>query len=428
MGDSLAFHIAFAFLGVGLPMVISLFELLGIIKKDTEYRAIARRWTFAMSTLFVTGAISGTVVSFQLNLLWPHFMAFAGQVIALPFFMEGFAFFIEAIFLGIYVYTWDRFSPFVHWLCSLPIVLGSAASAFFITTANAFMNSPEGFTYQNGVISDVHPWRAMFNTATPYETSHSILSYYLATCFVLAGLYAFLALRKRVRPQSEKLRIYKKVITPLMIAGLVLAIAVGIAGDISGKYLAEHEPLKFAASEAIIASRTYVPFEYGGFFENGSLTGALTINGGVLSYLAFGTQSAFVRGLDAFDPSLWPPLWIHYVLDLMVTIGVFFGAVALLFITSLKWRPNTAFGRPMLWAITICAPLAVTAIECGWMLTEIGRQPWAIRGVMTTADAFTSSTSVLQFAFLFPAFYIVLFGVTYYVLRRHYSNSRISHG
>ncbi len=421
MGDSLGFHIMFALLGVGLPLLISLAELIGILKQDDEWYATARRWSFAMGTLFVIGGISGMIISFQLSLLWPAFMAIAGQVIGLPFFLEGFAFFIEAIFLGIYLFSWDRFGTWTHWLCSLPLVIGSASSAFFITTANAFMNSPQGFTLSNGVVSDIHPWKAMFNPAVPYETSHSILAYYLTSALAVASIYALLMLRSEVRTNAAKFAYYKKIVSFLMMLALGFVAITGILGDLSGKYIAENEPIKFAAAESLFHTQAYAPLAIGGVLHGASLVGAIEIPG-MLSLLSFGSASTVVRGLDAFDPSQWPPLFIHYPLDLMIAIGVAIGGICILFaflfyITRLRaW----AFSRPMLSLIVIAGPLSFIAVECGWMVTEIGRQPYVIRGIMTTEQAFTTSPNVTTFGYIFPSLYMVLFAVAYWVLRRHY--------
>lgn len=421
MGDSLGFHIMFALLGVGLPLLISLAELMGILRKDDEWYATARRWSFAMGALFVIGGISGMIISFQLSLLWPGFMELAGQIIGLPFFLEGFAFFIEAIFLGIYLFSWDRFGMWTHWLCSLPLVFGSAASAFFITTANAFMNSPQGFTITDGVITDIQPWKAMFNPAVPYETSHSIIAYYLTSCLAVAAVYALLMLRADVRADAVKFAYYKKIVAFLMTLALGFVILTGILGDLSGKYIAEHEPIKFAAAESLFETQAYAPLAIGGIVRDTYLEGAIEIPG-LLSLITYGDASRVVQGLDAFDPALWPPLFIHYPLDIMIAIGFLIGGVCTLFalLYYVKRFRQWAFSRPMLSLIVLAGPLAFVAVECGWMVTEIGRQPYVIRGIMTTAEAFTTAPNVTTFGYIFPSLYVVLFAVAYWVLRRHY--------
>jgi cytochrome d ubiquinol oxidase subunit I len=244
MGDTLGFHILFALLGVGLPFLMSVFEGLGLWYKDADYTRTARAMGFAVATLFVTGAISGTIVSFQLNLLWPHFMEFANPIIGLPFVLEGFAFLVEGVFLGIYLFSWERLSPMAHWLCSFPLWLGSFSSAFLITTVNGWMNSPEGFTLlPDGSVTDIHPWRAMFNTAAPYEITHSILAYYLTATFLVAAIFAWKLLRTRAAGTESEITYQKKMLTLLLSLAFFFATAVGLAGDESGKNLAVNQPL-----------------------------------------------------------------------------------------------------------------------------------------------------------------------------------------
>lgn len=428
MGDTLAFHILFALLGVGLPFLMSVFEGLGLWYKDADYTRTARAMGFAVATLFVTGAISGTIVSFQLNLLWPHFMEFANPIIGLPFVLEGFAFLVEGVFLGIYLFSWNRLSPFIHWLCSFPLWLGSFASAFMITTVNGWMNSPEGFTLlPDGSVTDIHPWRAMFNTAAPHEITHSILAYYLTATFLVAAIFAWRLLRARARNDATEVPYFKKMLTLLLSLAFFFATAVGIAGDESGKHLAEHQPIKFAAAESVYKTGPYQPLVWAGYVvPAGSESADPDIKyelsfPNLLSLLAFNSPSAIITGLDAFPRSEWPPLYIHYFLNIMITIGVYLGLVPLAFfvLRHSPWR-GREFNRPILWAVIIASPLAFLAVEMGWMLTEIGRQPYIIRGIMRTSAAVTSNTDIYAFAWIFPASYAVLLAFTIWILRRHY--------
>ncbi len=437
MGDSLGFHILFALFGVGIPLLISLAELIGILKKDSTYYAMAKRWSFAMGTLFVVGGISGLIISNQMSLLWPVFMTFAGKVIAAPFYMEGFAFFIEAIFLGIYLYSWNRFSKWTHWLCSLPIVLGSLASAFFITTANAWMNSPAGFTYVNGVIGNIHPWKAMFNPATYTETAHSIVAYYLTSALVFAGIYAWGMMfhRHRTKKLAQKgivmhtptehsqIREYrKKALVFCMVIATFFTILMMVTGDQSARYLAYHEPLKLASAELLQHTQAGAPIELGGMMIDGSVRGAVQIPK-VLSILSFGTPNATVKGLDAFDPSTWPPLWIHVMFDLMVGCGMFIGLAVIAFFFTYFWKRRHAFSHVVLMLIILAGPAAFAAVEFGWILTEVGRQPYVIAGIMTAAQAFTTNPDVIKYGEIFPSLYTILLVVTPWVLARHYNRT-----
>ncbi len=414
MGTTLAFHIFFALFGVGIPLLVSLAELIGIVRKDSDFTAMARRWTFALATLFVTGAISGTVVGVVFGVLLPPFMAIAGKVVGLPFFMETFMFFIESIFLGIYVYTWDRFrGRWTHWLTSVPIVLASAASAFLITTVNAFMTAPQGFRMMNGVVTDVHPWLAMFNAATPTRTTHSILSYYATTAFVFAAIAALALWRRRKEALASSY--YPKMLAFAMGLALLFSVATVLSGDDSARYIAQNEPQKFAAAEEIMVTQADAPLRIG----------PLVIPE-ALSILVGGDPDVVVRGLQDFDPATWPPQRIHFYFDGMAVIGMLmllvplaYFAMEFLSVDVLRKRRVGArkFFLPF---VMLTGALSIVAVELGWMLTEIGRQPWTIKGFLLTKDAFTSSQAVLAYAFVFPLFYIVLAIVTFWVLAHHY--------
>lgn len=419
MGMALGFHIIFALLGVGLPFMVSLLEFLGVYKKDEDYRRTARRMTFAMSVLFVTGALSGTVMSFLFSLLWPHFAALANTLVGLPFVMEGFAFMVEAVFLGIYVYSWDRLSPWKHWLCSIPLALGSFTSAFLITIVNSFMNDPQGFQMINGIATDIQPFTVMFNHATWYEVSHSILAYYLTTAAGLATLSAIFLLRPSIRREHERARYYKKITATMMTISFILATLVIVAGDLSGKYIAQYEPIKFAASESIFDTVGNAPLKLGGYISHDQVQYALELPG-VLSWLAFGHSDAIVKGLNAFDQSQWPPLYIHYFLDIMVLIGFYLFLVPLAFLILYGIKRSIAFSHAMILAIVWGGPFAFLSVEMGWMFTEIGRQPYIIRGIMTTAQAVTESQDVVTFMWIFPLIYVALFIVTVGILYQHY--------
>lgn len=251
---TLAFHILFATVGVGVPVFISMAEWIGIRKKDVHYSLMARRWARGFVITVAVGVVTGTCIGLQLSLLWPEFMRLAGNVIGLPLFMETFAFFFEAIFLGIYLYTWDRFSnPYIHWLLTLPIIIGSSGSALFITTVNAFMNTPQGFTFENGKLTNIDPLAAMFNPAAPSKVAHVLSSAYLTAAFLLAMIAAFAMLRGR------KDDYYRKSIRLNMTAGLILAVVTIGIGDISARFLAAEQPEKLAAAEWHFESGSRAP-------------------------------------------------------------------------------------------------------------------------------------------------------------------------
>jgi cytochrome d ubiquinol oxidase subunit I len=429
MGVTLAFHIFFALFGVGIPLLISLAEFIGIAKKDEDFLLMARRWTFAMAVLFVVGAISGTIVAVTLSLLLPTFMAITSKVVILPFFMETFAFFVEAIFLGIYAYSWNDWKgKWAHWLCSLPIVIASAASGFLITTVNAWMTAPAGFSYANGVIANVNQWAAMWNAATPTRTTHSIVSYYATAAFCFAALAAMQLLRKRRATSGNARRYYEKMVMFTMALAFLFSIATVASGDSAARYIAGNEPQKFAAAEGIMYDQANAPLVIGGVYDPARQTwqGGIAIPG-ALSFFMGGSLNVVVRGLESFDPSTWPPLIIHDFFDSMAIIGILMFLVPLIFFVlwcTKKWRRG-ALQWPMLAAIFITGILSIVAVELGWMLTEIGRQPWTIRGILLTKDSFTTSHVVLAYAFVFPVLYVVLFIATVRILLSHYRRNQI---
>ncbi len=422
MGSTMAFHIFFALFGVGIPLMVSLAELIGIVKKDDDFTTMAKRWTFAMTVLFVAGAISGTIISVVFAVLLPPFMAFISKVVILPFSLETYAFFLEAIFLGIYAYTWNRFkNKWVHWFTSLPLIIGSAASAFFITTVNAFMTAPQGFTDVNGVISNVNQWVAMFNPATATKTTHSIFSYYATTAFVFAAIAAVQFTRKKnagapTRRYGEKMLVFS------LAVAFVFSIATVVAGDISARFIAQNAPEQFAASEGVMQTEQNAPFTALGIVTPNGIKDGIVMPG-LLSLLAGGSFHTVVTGLSAFDPSTWPPLIIHYYFDGMVGIGILMVVIPLLFFVLWKRRARWAFSKVMSWAIFVTGLLSVAAVELGWMFTEMGRQPYTIRGIMLTKDAFTASTTVMAYAVIFPIFYVILAIVTAWVLVSHYKKT-----
>ncbi|MGE5704920.1 MAG: cytochrome ubiquinol oxidase subunit I [Clostridia bacterium] len=415
---TLAFHISFATFGVGIPFFISFVEWFGIRKKDHHYIIMARRWTRGYIITVAVGVVTGTIIGLQLSLLWPSFMQLAGKVIALPLFMETFAFFFEAIFLGIYAYTWDRFkNPIYHWLLSLPIVLGAAASAFFITTVNAFMNTPQGFTMENGVITHIQPLIAMFNPATPSKVAHVLVTAYLTSGFGLAAVAAFLILQKKQHAY------YKKALNVLLVSCLIFAVLTAVVGDWAGKFLAEYQPEKLAAAEWHFVTEERAKLVFGGILDENNLEVHYGISVPLLlSILAFGRPDARVIGLNDIPRDAWPPLYIHYFFDLMVLIGVYLIIVPGLYLLFLYLKKQR-FLKALLWPIVLGGPLAMLAIESGWIMAEVGRQPWIMRGYMRTSEGVTSSPHVGEMLILFTLLYMMLGIMVTWVLIRLFKNN-----
>lgn len=400
---TLAFHIIFATIGVGVPVMIALAEWMGIKRKDPHYILLARRWARGFVITVAIGVVTGTAIGLQLSLLWPSFMKTAGNVIGLPLFMETFAFFFEAIFLGIYLYTWDRFKKQIyHFLLIIPVVIGSSGSAFFITVVNAFMNTPQGFTLDGRTITDIQPLVAMFNPATPTKVAHVLSSAYLTSAFVLATIAAFALLKGR------KHVYYKKALKLTMVAACIFALATALIGDLSGKFLAEYQPEKLAAAEWHFETMEQAPLILGGVLtEDNEIKYALKIPY-ALSILAHGSPNAEVIGLEDIPEDERPPLRIHYFFDLMVVIGVYLLLVSMLYLLLERSKRFNEYNRPLLWAIVAGGPLALLAIEFGWIFAEQGRQPWILVGFMKTAEAATTSEHVDTMLYLFLALYAVL--------------------
>lgn len=405
MGTSLAFHIIFAALGVGLPLLLCIAEGFALWRNDVTWMMLARRWTRATAILFAIGAVSGTILSFELGLLWPTYIKYAGAVAGLPFALEGFAFFIEAIFLGLYLYGWDRLSPRAHWLCSFPIWISGLASAWFVVSANSWMNTPAGFVFKNGKIIDINPIQAILNPSTPYETIHMILACYVATGFGVAAVYAVGLLRGKRDDYHRK--------------GLLLAMAMGaiaiplqiVSGDANARFLVTAQPPKLAAMEGVFKTERGAPLKIGGLADpnTGKVYYALEIPHG-LSFLATGNPNATIKGLDAYAPDDRPnPLPIHTSFDGMVGSGFFVLFVALIF-WFVYWRKKRTVpkNRVLLGAIVLAGPLSFLAVELGWMVTEFGRQPWAIYNFLRTKDAVTPAPGLNISFLIFTIIYILL--------------------
>lgn len=420
-GLTLFVHIIFASIGVGVPLMIALAEWRGIRANDPHYTMLARRWARGFVISVAIGVVTGTSIGLQLSLLWPTFMRVAGQAIALPLFMETFAFFVEAIFLGIYLYTWDRFkNKGLHLLLLIPVAIGSSASAFFITTLNAFMNTPQGFTLKNGVIADFRPLVAMFNPATPTKVSHVLASSYTASAGILAGIAAFSLLRGRDHVY------FKKALKLTVMSAFVFALATAVIGDFSGKFLAKYQPEKLAAAEWHFETMERAPLIYGGVLdEAGNVKYALKIPY-ALSILAGNSPNTRVIGLEEFPEDERPPLLIHYMFDLKVTIGALLVLIPFLYLLR-RYLPGGKTKDPVWLLIGILAlgPLAMVAIELGWMFAEFGRQPWIIRGYMKVGEAATTSESVGPMLLMFAVLYLVLCLSCVYVLSRMFRNKDV---
>lgn len=410
MGTSLAFHIVFAALGVALPLLVFAAEGMWLRTRDRAYYDLARSWGKGMAILFAVGAVSGTILSFELGLLWPGFMRFAGGIIGLPFSLEGFAFFIEAIFIGLYLYGWDRLSPRAHWLTALPIAISGPVSASFITMANAWMQMPTGFRLVNGKVTDVHPFTAMFAEPWLVEVIHATLASFVFTGFATAAVCAFAWLRGDRRAQ---------VVAGLRIAMIMGAIAIPtqiIVGDIIARFDAEKQPAKFAAMEAVYHTQRGAPITIGGIAHADHIDGAIKIPK-ALSILVGGNTTAEVTGLDHVPADEHPPVFLtHLSFDAMVGSGSALLLIAVMWLVTVVRRRELP--RWLGIALVAGAPLALIALEAGWCVTEFGRQPWIAHGLLRTTDAATIAPGVDIAFYVFSFIYIVLAATCWWLLRQ----------
>ena len=414
MGISLAFHLAFAVLGVGLPLMMLIAEGMHLRTGDPVWRALARRWSKAFAVLFAVGAVSGTIISFELGLLFPRFMSFAGGIIGLPFSLEGFAFFLEAIFLGIYLYGWNRLSPRLHWLAGFPVAISAVASAFFIVTANAWMNAPRGFRLQHGHVTNVDPIAAMFNPAWPTETAHMVVAAYLATAFGIASVYAIGMLRGRRDAYHRR-----GLAVGLAAAAILAPVQLGI-GDLLGRTVARNQPAKLAAIEGQYPTERGAGLSIGSIPVPGKDRSVVNLKvPKLLSILAYDDPHATVRGLSSFPKRNRTPLVLPVRLSVlgMVGIGTYLVALSLWYWLRRRGGPRPE-DRWTLLAVASSGPLAFLANELGWMVTELGRQPWAVYGVLRTEATVTRAPGLAATFSAFTLLYIALTTATIWLLRR----------
>ncbi|MBU5612308.1 cytochrome ubiquinol oxidase subunit I [Geomonas azotofigens] len=415
MGVSFVFHIIYATMGIGLPLLLMLAEGLALKTGDESWHRIARRWVLPAGVVFAIGAVSGTILSFELGLLWPRFMAFSGAMIGLAFSMEGFAFFTEAIFLSLYFYGERRLSRRALFLCTIPLTLAASISAIFVISANGWMNTPSGFQMVNGSPSDVLPLRAFANEAWPHEALHGTLAAYVATSFAIAGYYAAMVLKGRGAVEA------KKALSLSLSVAAVTAPLMLVTGDWAADSVAKFQKAKLAAMEAHFKTSAAAPLVIGGWPDpdTGRVRYAVRIPK-LLSILAHDDPNAVVQGLDAFPQGTTPdPRLVHPFFDLMV--GSFFVmGIGLGWFWWLRWRQKEVPDQPrLLKYLMFASPFGIIALESGWLVTEFGRQPWVVQGYLRTSQSVTPNGGVVSVFITFVVVYLCLTAGMLKLLLRH---------
>ncbi len=417
MAMSLAFHIVFAMVGIGMPLLMVLAEWRHLRTGEALYLDLAKRWAKGTAILFAVGAVSGTVLSLELGLLWPGFMEFAGPIIGMPFSLEGFAFFTEAIFLGVYLYGWNRISPRAHLWSGILVAVSGALSGIFVVIANAWMNAPRGFVLREGVPVEIDPLLAMTTPAAFPQALHMTLAAYAGTGFAVAGIHAWFLRR------GTAARFHRAALGIALRVAIPAALLQPLSGDLSAKAVATLQPAKLAAMEGQFTTERGAPLRIGGWPDEaaGETRWALEIPG-ALSILAFGDPNAEVQGLDRVAREDWPPVAVvHVAFQVMVGLGSYMALVSLWALWARWRRRDLARERALLAALVVATPMGFIATEAGWVVTEVGRQPWIVQGVLRTADAVTPMPGLIVPFLGFTALYCFLGGIVAYLLARQFS-------
>lgn len=414
MALTLGFHIVLVPFGVAFTFVMMAANLRGLRRGDADALLLAERWSKVAAVLFAVGAVSGTVLSFEMGLLWPGLMERFGAAYGIPFVVEGIFFFLEAIFIAVYIYGWKRLRPWPHFWSGLPVVLAGVGGTASVVAANGWMNRPGGITLRAGRVVDVRPLEVFFNRAFFLETVHMLLAAYVVAGFCVAGVYAAGMLRGR-RDRYHRLGF----LIPFTMAAVAIPAQIFV-GDVIARDVFRNEPAKFAMIEALPTTRTHAPETLGGVLVDGRVRYGLQIPGGASLLAGFSTATR-VRGLDAIAPDARPPEHlvnvVHLSFDLMVATGFALLALAAWFALSWVRRRDLPRSRWFLRAAAVAGAVSVVCMEAGWVVTEVGRQPWTVVGLLRTRDAVTTVGNVWIFFAATMAIYAAVGVATVYVLR-----------
>jgi cytochrome bd ubiquinol oxidase subunit I len=404
MALSLAFHIIFSCIGMVMPFFMAVSHYYYLKTGKPVFRNITKAWSKGVAIFFATGAVSGTVLSFELGLLWPVFMKNAGPIFGLPFSLEGTAFFIEAIALGFYLYGWGKFNKWFHWFTGVVVGVSGLISGILVVAANAWMNSPAGFEYADGKYFNIDPVKAMFNDAWFSQALHMCLAAFAATGFAVAGVHALMVVRRK------NIEFHTKAFRIAAIFACIAAVLQPISGDHSAKDVAHRQPAKLAAMEAVFETGTHMPLLIGGIPDE--KTGQIKYGfelPGMLSFMISGNTNTEVKGLDQFPITDRPPVVItHIAFQVMVALGMIMLAVSILYFFVLWKKRNFEKNLWLLKLFALTTPLGFLAVEAGWVVTEVGRQPWILHGILRTRDAVTPMPGIQYTFYLFTLIYISL--------------------
>lgn len=412
---SFAIHIPLVCFGVAFPALVIFMEWLGLRTGKAHYTEIARRWSKVMITLFAAGVVTGTLLSFELGLLWPGFMSSFGDVFGLAFGLEGFSFFIEAIFITIYVYGWDRLSPKRHLLSGIPAMAAGITGSLLVISVNAWMNSPSGFDVNAaGEVVNVRPWEALFGNGHLWpQMTHMYLAAYIVVGFGIAGVYAVGWLRGR-----RGIYFRTAMVVPLALACLAAPTQI-LIGDWSARAVAEDQPIKLASFEGLYKTTEGAPETILGWYTDEN-----TIEYGIeipkmLSLLAYHDPDATVQGLETVPEEDRPPVnVVRIAFQTMVGIGTGLAALAVWFLFAWFRRRQLPRSKWFYRAVILAGPAAVVALIAGWVTTEVGRQPWVVYQVMRTEEAVTGADGIVFGYGVLAVVYALLIVATWWVLRR----------
>ena len=414
MAMSLAFHIVFSCVGMVMPFMMAIAHYKYLKTKNEIDKGLTKAWSKGVAILFATGAVSGTMLSFELGLLFPKFMEHAGPIFGMPFSLEGTAFFIEAIALGFFLYGWDKFNKWFHWICGVIVGISGLASGILVVAANAWMNSPSGFDFVNGEYLNIDPVKAKFNDAWFSQALHMTIAAFCATGFAVAGLHAYLILKgKNVNFHREAFKISS-------VLAITAAMLAPLSGDISAKDVAKRQPIKLAAMEAHFKTEESASFVLGGIVDESKeeIKYAIKVPG-VLSFLVHSDFKTPVKGLEEFPKDEWPPVAVvHYAFQIMITFGMLMMGIAVIYLIAQFFKKDWRTKRWFYKLFMIATPFGYIALEAGWTVTEVGRQPWIIYGIMRTVDSITPMPGIQYSFYIFTFVFITLSIILVFLMNR----------